>query len=55
MESNWRGEWEKGGGESELLMESLEHKVKWANKTKASGLMNAFLLIKKVFHKWHSN
>lgn len=39
MESNWRGEWEKGGG-SELLMESLEHKVKWANKTKASGLMN---------------
>lgn len=41
MESNWRGEWEKGGGGgSELLMESLEHKVKWANKTKASGLMN---------------
>lgn len=40
MESNWRGEWEKRGGESELLMESLEHKVKWANKTKASGLMN---------------
>lgn len=34
MESNWQG------GGSELLMESLEHKVKWANKTKASGLMN---------------